>query len=38
MGDGTADGAGEGESGVELDTAQLLGGLVDDRLDLGLGG
>lgn len=38
VGYGAADSAGEGESGVELDTAQFLGGLVDDRLDLGLGG
>ena len=35
MGDGAADGAGEGESGVEGEAAQLLGGLLDEGVDLG---
>lgn len=38
MGDGAADSAGKGESGVERDAAQLLGGLAHDGVDLGLGG
>lgn len=38
MGDGTAEGTGQGESGVEVDTAELArsrgGGLLDDGIDL----
>lgn len=39
MGDGAAEGTGKGESGVEVDTAELgrsgSGGLLDDSIDLG---
>jgi hypothetical protein len=35
VGDGAADGAGKGESGVEGNTTQLLGGLLDEGVDLG---
>ncbi len=43
MGNGTADGAGKGESGVEIDTGHLLrhgdsGDLLDDGVDLGRSG
>lgn len=35
MGDGAAYSAGEGESGVELEAAQLLGGLGDEGVNVG---
>lgn len=42
MGDGTADGTGKGESGVEVEAAELLrsvgAGSLDDRVNLGRAG
>ena len=35
MGDRAANGAGKGESGVQREAAQLLGGLLDEGVDLG---
>jgi len=36
VGNCTADGTRQGESGVELETAELFGGVCDDLLDDGI--